>query len=115
VRPKKFFEGLNTLNLVPGYENYLYNSFPSGHTTSAFTTFFCLALIIENKYIKFIMFGMALTIGFSRVYLSQHFLNDVYAGSLIGVITSIVTYWVIFLWERSANADWMEKSLLNRS
>lgn len=115
VRPKKFFEGLNTLNLVPGYENYLYNSFPSGHSTSAFTTFFCLALLTENKIIKFILFALALTIGFSRVYLSQHFLNDVYAGSLIGIITSLFIYWLIFFSTKLSGAKWMEQSLLRRN
>ncbi|MBI4931424.1 MAG: phosphatase PAP2 family protein [Bacteroidetes bacterium] len=114
VRPKKFFEGMNTLNLVPGFENYLYNSFPSGHSTSAFTTFFCLALVVKNKMLKFLMFAIALTVGFSRVYLSQHFLNDVYAGSLIGVITSLAVYRFVFLSERPANAKWMENSLMNR-
>ena len=105
---------MNTLNLVPGFENYLYNSLPSGHSTSAFTTFLCLALIIENKAMKFGLFMMALTVGFSRVYLSQHFLNDVYAGSLIGVITSFLIYQFIFISERTKNALWMEKSLRNR-
>jgi len=111
-RPKKFFEGIHNLNLVAGYENYLYNSFPSGHSTSAFATFFCLALILENRFLKFLMFITALTVGFSRIYLSQHFLNDVYAGSLIGVIISFIIYQFVFLSERTKNISWMDKSFL---
>ena len=113
VRPKKFFEGMDTLNLVPGFENYLYNSFPSGHSTSAFTTFFCLAMIVENKLAKFLMFMIALMIGFSRVYLSQHFLNDVYAGSLIGVTTALIIYRIIFFSDKFVNIKWMEKSIIS--
>lgn len=112
-RPTKFFEGVHKLNLVAGYENYLYNSFPSGHTTSAYTTFFCLALIIENKLLKFCMFLIAFTVGLSRVYLSQHFLNDVYAGSLIGVSVSIFTYQYLFL-DKKENVNWMERSFLKK-
>jgi membrane-associated phospholipid phosphatase len=110
-RPTKFFEGVHKLNLVPGYENYLYNSFPSGHTTSAFTTFFCLALILENKILKFTMFLIAILVGASRVYLSQHFLNDVYAGSLIGVIISILIYLYLFS-EKGKNISWMDRSII---
>lgn len=114
VRPKKYFEGLHDLNLVAGYENYLYNSFPSGHSTSAFATFFCLALIIESKFLKFLMFVIALTVGFSRIYLSQHFLNDVYAGSLIGVVFSFLAYQYLFLSKKNLHATWMDKSFLLR-
>ena len=114
VRPKKFFESTDQLNLIPWVENYLYNSFPSGHTTAAFTTFFCLALIIENKLLKFLMLVIALTIGFSRIYLSQHFLNDVYAGSLIGVTTSILVFYYLVFSEKSMKLLWMEKSFLKK-
>jgi len=108
-RPVKFFEGGAHLKLVPWAENYIYNSFPSGHSTVAFTTFFCFALIIESKSLKFLMFFVALTIGFSRVYLSQHFLNDVYAGSIIGVL---VSFFVYYFMERTKNSKWLEKSIL---
>lgn len=113
VRPKKFFEGIHSLNLVPWVENYSFNSFPSGHTTAAFTTCFCLALITKKKTIKLLLFTAALTIGFSRVYLSQHFLNDVYAGSLIGVMTTLLVYKFV-LRPESADIKWMERSVIRR-
>jgi membrane-associated phospholipid phosphatase len=91
VRPKKFFEGVHDLYLVSGVNNYLYHSFPSGHSTSAFSLCFALALLAKNKNLKFALFVIALLIGYSRIYLSQHFLEDVFAGSLIGVtITALV-------------------------
>jgi membrane-associated phospholipid phosphatase len=113
VRPIKYFEGVAKLKLIPWVENYSYNSFPSGHTTAAFTTFFCFALILENKWQKFLMFTVALIIGFSRVYLSQHFLNDVLAGSVIGVATSLLVYQYLIASERVKKAAWMERSVLN--
>lgn len=107
VRPKKFFEGIHDLYLVPGVENSLYNSFPSGHSTCAFALYFSIALIVENKFLKLACFILALLVGYSRVYLSQHFFQDVYAGSLIGVATTLLVYLVI----RKNNAPWMERSL----
>lgn len=95
VRPKKFFEGIHDLYLVPGVDNHLYNSFPSGHSTCAFSLYFALALVVKNKILKFGLFLTALLAGYSRIYLSQHFFEDVYAGSLIGVIVSGIVYYYI--------------------
>lgn len=93
VRPKKFFEGMHDLYLVPGVDNYLYNSFPSGHSTCAFALYFSLAILIENKFLKLGCFVIAFLVGYSRIYLSQHFFEDVYAGSLIGVSTTLIVYY----------------------
>lgn len=114
LRPKKYFEGIAELKLIPWVENYSFNSFPSGHTTAAFATCLCLALVIENKALKFLMFAVAMTIGFSRVYLSQHFLNDVMAGSAIGVITTLLIYQFALRPHGAGTLEWMEKSILNR-
>jgi membrane-associated phospholipid phosphatase len=92
VRPKKFFEGIHNLYFVPGVENYMYNSFPSGHTTCAFSLYFSLALIVKSKKYKFLFFVLALLIGYSRIYLSQHFFEDVYVGSIIGVSVSFLFF-----------------------
>jgi len=108
VRPKKFFEGIHDLYFVPGTNNYLYNSFPSGHATCAFSLYFSLALIIDDKRYKFILFAIAFLVGYSRIYLSQHFLQDVYAGSLIGVVVSIL----LFKWISNAKKPWLERCLI---
>jgi membrane-associated phospholipid phosphatase len=92
VRPKKFFEGAHDLYLVSGVNNHLYYSFPSGHSTCAFSLYFALALLVKNKSLKFALFLMALLIGYSRIYLSQHFLEDVVAGSLIGVVITAIAF-----------------------
>lgn len=107
LRPKKFFEGIHNLYFVPGVDNYLYNSFPSGHSTCAFSLYFSLSLLVENKIYKLLFFIVALLIGYSRIYLSQHFFEDVYAGSLIGVITTIMVYYFI----QKRNRNRMEQSL----
>lgn len=95
VRPKKFFEGLHDIYLVPGIDNHLYYSFPSGHSTCAFSLYFALALLVKNKTLKFALFLIALLAGYSRIYLSQHFFEDVYAGSVIGVTSSAIFFYYI--------------------
>jgi len=109
LRPKKFFEGVHDLYFVPGVENYSYHSFPSGHSTSAFALYFALTLIVEDKFMKGVFFTIALLVGYSRVYLSQHFFGDIYAGSLIGVIITLITYWAI----QKINTPWMDRSLIS--
>lgn len=70
-------------------------SFPSGHTTVAFCIFFGLALIIPNKRIGTTFVLLAVLVGFSRTYLSYHFLIDVVAGSLLGIMTAIGIYFAL--------------------
>lgn len=82
------------INYVDGVDMMGLNSFPSGHSTSAFALFTCLALLTKSKPLKFIFLIFAFLAAFSRTYLSQHWLVDITAGSLIGTITSIVFYYV---------------------
>lgn len=108
VRPKKFFEGIQELYFVPGVENHLYFSFPSGHATCAFSLYFALALLVKNKALELSLFFVALLVGYSRIYLSQHFFEDVYAGSLIGICTTFIVYYLI----QKSNRNWMNGSLI---
>lgn len=109
-RPKKFFEGLADLRLVPGVENWSYNSFPSGHTASAFAMCFAIALFVRSASWQMALFFIALLTGFSRVYLSQHFLNDVFAGSVVGVFSAMIVYRFL----QNAKATWLEKRLMGK-
>ena len=95
LRPSKYFEGKASLYYVNGVDLNSYYSFPSGHTTTSFALFLCLALFSSNRLVKFLCFCAALCIAYSRVYLSQHFLEDIYAGSLVGVGTTLLLYFIL--------------------
>ena len=88
-RPSLVFVHNNlSLKVVEGVDLNIHHSFPSGHATAAFSLFFCLSLFSKNNAIKIICFLSAITVAFSRVYLSQHFFEDITVGSFFGVLFS---------------------------
>ena len=76
------------LNVIEGVNLNIHHSFPSGHTTAAFSMFFCLSFFSKNNLTQILCFIAALLVAFSRVYLSQHFFEDITVGSFIGVLFS---------------------------
>jgi membrane-associated phospholipid phosphatase len=111
-RPAKYFELYETyqLHFVEGVKLHALQSFPSGHTATAFNLFFTMALLVKNNYLKLFFFVMAVVIGYSRVYISQHFLQDIAVGSLFGVIFILFSW----LWFEKINKKWLDKSIVNR-
>ena len=88
-RPAEYFaKMMNSLHTVSGVELSHWNSFPSGHTTSAFAFFALIAVWVKHPVLKFLCLLGAATVAFSRMYLLQHFLVDVYVGSLLGTLTA---------------------------
>lgn len=112
-RPSKYFELFETyqLHFVEGVKLHSYQSFPSGHTATAFNLFFMLALLVKNNTLKLLLFILAALVGYSRVYLSQHFLIDITVGSVVGV----VFIFFAFLWFEKSDRNWLGMSLLNRT
>lgn len=93
-RPATYFQqmGAELPQTVPGESlRRAMNSFPSGHTSAAFALFVCLALITPKKWAP-LWITVAWLVAYSRIYLSQHFLEDILLGSLIGVISTCVVY-----------------------
>lgn len=117
-RPMTFFTeefgSAAMLPLVDGVRMHSWYSFPSGHTATFFA-FFTASLAIlmslpeteacqtgRNGTLRYVVlalacFFLALMGGYSRIYLSQHFLLDVFVGSVIG---TLVTFAVIALFRR---------------
>ena len=46
IRPKKFFEGMSELKLIPWVENHSYNSFPSGHAMNNLVFYATLTYLV---------------------------------------------------------------------
>ena len=92
-RPKSFF-GESALHTVSGVAMLSSHSMPSGHTATAFSMFLLLVFISNEKgknstLLQVILYFIAWLVGMSRIYLSQHFLEDVIVGSIIGVVGTL--------------------------
>ena len=90
-----------SLPLVEGVRMNHWLSFPSGHTTTFFVLFFSLSIILCAENIKgknilsFICFLCASFGAYTRIYLSQHFALDIFAGILIAVCSTLVLYFFL--------------------
>lgn len=82
------------IKYVEGVEQLALNSFPSGHSTSAFVLFTFIALQLKKSWQKCTMAIVGILVTFSRVYLSQHWLVDIFAGSVLGLLLTILVYLV---------------------
>ena len=68
-------------------------SFPSGHTGSSFAAAMGLFLCHKKWGIAALVFAGIM--GLSRMYLFVHFLTDVLAGALLGVLCAVAV-WLVF-------------------
>ncbi len=84
-RPKVFLESTGYANFIEGITRGGWSSFPSGHTATAFAVATILALHAKNKSIGLVYLLLAIGVGYSRVYLGHHFLEDVTGGAMIGL------------------------------
>ena len=102
-RPKIFFDLANNpdaLPIVEGIRLHSWHSFPSGHTASFAVLFFCTCILLTCKNVSRttgILIQVACAIGFllgaySRIYLSQHFAEDVFVGGIIGLLSVFLAY-----------------------
>ena len=108
-RPAEFLNVMPQIRLVAGEELMHFNSFPSGHSTCAFSMCFAFAVIVARVRPAAMFAVLAALLAFSRVYLSQHFTEDVLAGAFIGTVTGFVVYRWLY---RSAFSTrlWLDRS-----
>ena len=101
-RPLTFFSSTHTTIKISNLAEQLHwESFPSGHTTSAFSMCLLLSYIFKKEKWSFFFFVMALFIGISRVYLTAHFVKDIFAGMILG--TEITALIIVFFQQKFEN------------
>ncbi len=93
-RPGLYFQQAGIVHSVDGHLLKGKNSFPSGHTTTAFAMFSLLAFATRNKALQLVYFVAALAVGYSRIYLGQHFTADVLGGAALGFLSSYFLFWL---------------------
>lgn len=68
-------------------------AFPSGHTSSAFATATSLALATKKWYVAVPAFAWSAGVGYSRIYVGQHYPSDVIMGALVGTGSAFICHW----------------------
>ena len=107
-----------TLPLVEGVRMNHWLSFPSGHTTTFFVLFYSLSIILcaENvtgkMILSFLCFLCASFGAYTRIYLSQHFALDIFAGILIAILSTLLLYYFLVLKTQNTQFwDWRVQNL----
>jgi membrane-associated phospholipid phosphatase len=90
-RPTKAITDGSFIHVVTGVEVHSISSFPSGHTGTAFCFYLLFCLLIKKNWWLFAGLAYALLVGYSRVYLAQHFPFDVAGGILVAIISVILS------------------------
>ena len=70
-------------------------SFPSGHTSMAFSTATSLSLTFPKWYVIAPAYIWAGAVGYSRMHLGVHYPSDVLIGAIIGAGSAVLSKWVI--------------------
>jgi membrane-associated phospholipid phosphatase len=103
-RPTKAITDIHLIHLVPGVQVSTINTFPSGHTSSAFCVYFVFCLLIPKKWWIPVGLLYALLVAYSRIYLAQHFPLDICGG----IVVAIISVWLsarmqVYWWKRKNN------------
>jgi undecaprenyl-diphosphatase len=69
-------------------------SFPSGHASVAFYTAASLSLHYKKWYVVLPSFVWAGAVGYSRVYMGQHYPTDILASAVTGIGSAWLSRWL---------------------
>ncbi len=91
-RPLHYFDHAAWIHTVAGQPVNLHYSFPSGHSEGVFAFFAFVSCLLPagKSWMGIVFFAMAALTSYSRMYLAHHFYADVYAGSMIGGVSSLL-------------------------
>ncbi len=111
----KYLKNVNFKGIEDAHYHTGHNSFPSGHTFAAFAIFTLLMLVSENKKSQITYLLLAVLTGLSRIYLAQHFIEDVAFGSFLGIIMALIIYYLFYIiWKNKTFLDINLSSLKNK-
>jgi undecaprenyl-diphosphatase len=86
-RPYNTYTGIYPDQLETDY------AFPSGHTSTAFATATSIALTTKKWYVTVPAFAWSAGVGYSRIYMGQHYPSDVIMGALVGSGSALICHW----------------------
>ena len=78
-------------------------SFPSGHTANVFAgaTMLSVEYGEEYKWVPYVSYGVATTVGVMRIANNKHYISDVLFGAGLGILSMKAAYWTHqYKWNR---------------
>lgn len=96
---------------VPGISIHSNHSFPSGHTLAAFASLSLAGFFSGKWWAQFLFMILAVLSGYSRIYVSQHYITDVYVGAILGFLIVLITYIII---NKKCNTPYWDKGILSK-
>ncbi len=114
ARPEVDIENPRDFQLFRGRKGSAFQSFPSGHATTAFA----FATTLSSELARWqpgtrwtvgpLLYGSAALVGASRMYNNKHWASDVLAGAAIGTFvgTKVVRY------QHSHPGNWLDRKFL---
>lgn len=70
------------------------NSFPSGHTATAFAGAELMRIEYGN-WVGVAGYVVAVTVGALRIYNDRHWINDIIGGAAVGILSARIGYWLV--------------------
>ena len=96
ARPRPTVVSEMMVNMPPDF------SFPSAHTAQATSFFIALGLVASHYlpektgFAVWLFCGLLISfVGLSRIYLKVHYISDVIAGAILGVVWVFILNWLI--------------------
>lgn len=86
-RPPQFAE-FGQYHFQPIWNDYLYQSFPSGHATTGLGLAFVIGFLAPRYFPLALVFGVGIAL--SRVVIGVHSVSDVLAGAILGTFGAYV-------------------------
>ena len=80
--------------LIHPYQIENDKSFPSGHTSTAFSVATSLSIQYKKWYVVLPAYAWASSVGYSRLYLGEHYPTDVLAGAAIGAGSAWLSHYL---------------------
>lgn len=106
-RPIQFLDP-DIVHRVQGVSIHRWMSFPSGHTVTIFGLCVFVSLWTKNYWMSTALLLLAVLVGVSRMYLTQHFPIDVATGAFIGSTIGAYTFMLTEYWNKS---NWMNQRI----
>lgn len=83
ARPTEF-ETSGAFSFHSIFNDWMFQSFPSGHTTTAIALAFVIGFLWPRFFLVFLAIGAV--VGFSRVPVGMHYPTDVFGGLIVGML-----------------------------